>query len=82
MIFLYYHQKNFIMINRDIFAKYIEYFKPCKRIKIKLIDGKEHTVCNYVKKREYNKVYDEGAEAVFQVIANNVNYSRLKSRVS
>ena len=72
MIFLYYHQKNFIMINRDIFAKYIEYFKPCKRIKIKLIDGKEYTVCNYVKKREYNKVYDEGVEAVFQVIANNI----------
>ena len=60
------------MINRDIFAKYIEYFKPCKRIKIKLIDGKEYTVCNYVKKREYNKVYAEGAEAVFQVIANNI----------
>ena len=60
------------MINRDIFAKYIEYFKPCKRIKIKLIDGKEYTVCNYVKKREYNKVYDEGVEAVFQVIANNI----------
>ena len=57
---------------KDIFAKYTEYFKPCKRIKIKLIDGKEHTVCNYVKKREYNKVYDEGAEAVFQVIANNI----------
>ncbi len=57
---------------KDIFAKYTEYFKPCKRIKIKLIDGKEYTVCNYVKKREYNKVYDEGAEAVFQVIANNI----------
>ena len=57
---------------KDIFAKYTEYFKPCKRIKIKLIDGKEYTVCNYVKKREYNKVYAEGAEAVFQVIANNI----------
>ena len=57
---------------KDIFAKYTEYFKPCKRIKIKLIDGKEYTVCNYVKKREYNKVYDEAAEAVFQTIANNI----------
>ena len=57
---------------KDIFAKYTEYFKPCKRIKIKLIDGKEYTVCNYVKKREYNKVYNEAAEAVFQVIANNI----------
>ena len=57
---------------KDIFAKYTEYFKPCKRIKIKLIDGKEYTVCNYVKKREYNKVYDDGAEAVFQTIANNI----------
>jgi len=36
---------------KDIFAKYTEYFKPCKRIKIKLIDGKEYTVCNYVKKK-------------------------------
>ncbi len=43
------------MINRDIFAKYIEYFKPCKRIKIKLIDGKEYTVCNYVKKENIIK---------------------------
>ena len=57
---------------KDIFAKYTEYFKPCKRIKIKLIDGKEYTVCNYVKKREYNKVYNEAAEAVFQTIANNI----------
>ena len=57
---------------KDIFAKYTEYFKPCKRIKIKLIDGKEYTVCNYVKKREYNKVYAEAAEAVFQTIANNI----------
>ena len=56
----------------DIFAKYTEYFKPCKRIKIKLIDSKEYTVCNYVKKREYNKVYAETAEAVFQTIANNI----------
>ena len=57
---------------KDIFAKYTEYFKPCKRIKIKLIDSKEYTVCNYVKKREYNKVYNEAAEAVFQTIANNI----------
>ena len=57
---------------KDIFAKYTEYFKPCKRIKIKLIDSKEYTVCNYVKKREYNKVYAEAAEAVFQTIANNI----------
>ena len=57
---------------KDIFAKYTEYFKPCKRIKIKLRDGKEYTVCNYVKKREYNKVYNEAAEAVFQTIANNI----------
>ena len=57
---------------KDIFAKYTEYFKSCKRIKIKLIDGKEYTVCNYVKKREYNKVYAEAAEAVFQTIANNI----------
>ena len=57
---------------KDIFAKYTEYFKPCKRIKIKLIDSKEYTVCNYVKKREYNKVYAEAAEAVFQTIANNM----------
>ena len=56
----------------DIFAKYTEYFKPCKRIKIKLIDSKEYTVCNYVKKREYNKVYAEAAEVVFQTIANNI----------
>ena len=56
----------------DIFAKYTEYFKPCKRIKIKLIDSKEYTVCNYVKKREYSKVYAETAEAVFQTIANNI----------
>ena len=40
---------------KDIFAKYTEYFKPCKRIKIKLIDGKEHTVCNYVKKENIIK---------------------------
>ena len=52
--------------------RYIEYFTPYERIKIKLIDGKEYTVCNYVKKREYNKVYDEAAEAVFQTIANNI----------
>ena len=52
--------------------RYIEYFTPYERIKIKLIDGKEYTVCNYVKKREYNKVYAEAAEAVFQTIANNI----------
>ena len=52
--------------------RYIEYFTPYERIKIKLIDGKEYSVCNYVKKPEYNETYNEAAEAVFQVIANNI----------
>ena len=34
--------------------RYIEYFTPYERIKIKLIDEKEYFVCNYVKKPEYN----------------------------
>ncbi len=57
---------------RDGLAKYTEYFKPCKRINIKLLGGKEYFVCNYVKKPEYNEEYNKGAEAVFQVIANNI----------
>ena len=52
--------------------RYIEYFTPYERIKIKLIDGKEYSVCNYVKKPEYNETYNEAAEAVFQTIANNI----------
>ncbi len=52
--------------------RYIEYFTPYERIKIKLIDEKEYSVCNYVKKPEYNETYNEAAEAVFQVIANNI----------
>lgn len=53
-------------------AKYIEYFKPCKRINIKLLGGKEYCVCNYVKRPEYNETYNEAAEVVFQTIANNI----------
>ena len=52
--------------------RYIEYFTPYERIKIKLIDEKEYFVCNYVKKPEYNETYNEAAEAVFQTIANNI----------
>ena len=52
--------------------RYIEYFTPYERIKIKLIDGKEYSVCNYVKKPEYNETYNEAAESVFQTIANNI----------
>ena len=52
--------------------RYIEYFTPYERIKIKLIDGKEYSVCNYIKKPEYNETYNEAAEAVFQTIANNI----------
>ena len=52
--------------------RYIEYFTPYERINIKLIDGKEYSVCNYVKKPEYNETYNEAAEAVFQTIANNI----------
>ena len=52
--------------------RYIEYFTPYERIKIKLIGGKEYSVCNYVKKPEYNETYNEAAEAVFQTIANNI----------
>ena len=52
--------------------RYIEYFTPYERIKIKLIDEKEYSVCNYVKKPEYNETYNEAAEVVFQTIANNI----------
>ena len=52
--------------------RYIEYFTPYESIKIKLIDGKEYSVCNYVKKPEYNETYNEAAESVFQTIANNI----------
>ena len=52
--------------------RYIEYFTPYERIKIKLIDEKEYFICNYVKKPEYNETYNEAAEAVFQTIANNI----------
>ena len=53
-------------------SSFILYRNSYERIKIKLIDEKEYSVCNYVKKPEYNETYNEAAEAVFQVIANNI----------
>ena len=52
-------------------SEYIEYFKPYERIKIKLIDGKEYSVCNNVKELIFGNI-DKNEEMIFQVIANNI----------
>ena len=73
----YEYLKNSEVLSDDLADKFIEnqisvYGIPFGIATNFLIDGKEYSVCNYVKKPEYNETYNEAAESVFQTIANNI----------